>query len=43
MKERRIVSCIKKGDPTWGPGVWTIPTAALKEIVLGARISNEMY
>ena len=38
--ERRIISSVKKGQPMWGPGVWAIPTAAIREIVLGARMLN---
>lgn len=37
--EYRIVSAMKAGSPSWGPGVWTIPAAAIKEVVIGARIA----
>lgn len=40
--EHRIISCAKKGFPTWGEGVWAIPTAAIREIVLGARMLNNI-
>jgi DUF2971 family protein len=40
--EYRIVSSMKVGSPTSGPGVWSIPVAAIKEVVTGARIAPEM-
>lgn len=36
--EYRIVSLAKKGRPQWGPGVWNISTASIKEVVIGARV-----
>lgn len=39
--ERRIISSLKRGSPAWGAGVWPIPTAAIREIVLGARIPEK--
>ena len=41
-EERRIISCAKKGYPCWGAGVWDIPTVAIKEVVLGARMPYEL-
>lgn len=40
--EYRIVSSAKKGHPQWGPGVWNIPTLAIKEIVIGARVDRAL-
>ena len=41
--EYRIISAMKKGTPTWGPGIWKIPTSSIKEIIVGARATPEIH
>lgn len=40
-QEHRIISEMSAGTPSWGPGIWSIPKAAIKEIIFGARSSAE--
>lgn len=40
-EEYRLISCMKKGEPTWGPGMWNVPVSSIKEIVLGARMTPQ--
>lgn len=40
--EHRIVSFSAKGEPQWGSGVWQIPKESIKEVIFGARISNDL-
>ena len=37
-EEYRLISTWKVGEPKWGPGVWSISTTAITEVVLGARM-----
>lgn len=41
-EEYRLVSNASPGNPEGGPGVWSIPKSAIKEIVFGARIHPEI-
>ena len=36
--ERRLVSSLQPGNPSWGPGIWNVPPDSIKELVLGARM-----
>jgi len=38
--EYRLISVRSAGKPAWGPGIWRIPTSAIKVLVLGSRISD---
>jgi hypothetical protein len=40
--EYRIVSSAMQGDPQWGSGIWNIPTSAIKEVIIGARVDREL-
>lgn len=40
--EYRLISSIKKGQPMWGSGVWTIPKESICEIILGAKMHDDI-
>ena len=41
-EEYRLISSFKKGQPMWGPGVWTIPRESICEIILGAKMDDNL-
>jgi hypothetical protein len=41
-EEYRIISGMKKGKPSWGPGVWSMPRDSIKEVIIGARVEPNL-
>lgn len=40
--EYRLISGNSQGEPEWGPGVWSLPTGSIKQVIFGARMDQEL-